>query len=372
MYLGVAELTDPGSNAGEPLVMMRRMPEERRMSSLVRAHVPLERTIARLARMMAAFHSSADRSPEISAEGSKDAILRRWTASFEQVDPYARELLGTGVIQEIRDRVNDFLAGREELFHRRIADGRILDGHGDLICDDIFCLDDGPRVLDCLDFDDQLRYIDGLDDIAFLAMDLERLGAPHQARLMMNRYAAFAGDPAQSSLRHHFIAYRAFVRVKVACLRHTQGDSAAAADARAYADIALNHLRAGVVRMIMIGGLPGAGKSTIAGLVADQIGAVLLSSDRTRKELDNVTQDSTSDQPYRHGLYNLDHTRRTTPNCSTVPGNYSRTASVTSPSYPPITVAVVSHLTVARSATQSRRERGSSPDPRVIRRLSMV
>jgi aminoglycoside phosphotransferase family enzyme len=49
-----------------------------------------------------------------------------------------------------------------------------VDGHGDLLGDDIFCLDDGPRILDCLDLDDRLRWLDGLDDAAFLAMDLER------------------------------------------------------------------------------------------------------------------------------------------------------------------------------------------------------
>ena len=43
-----------------------------------------------------------------------------------------------------------------------MRDGRIVDGHGDLLADDIFCLDDGPRILDCLDFDDRLRWLDGL------------------------------------------------------------------------------------------------------------------------------------------------------------------------------------------------------------------
>ncbi|MGV9975708.1 hypothetical protein [Nocardia beijingensis] len=54
----------------------------------------------------------------------------------------------------------------------RIAHGRIVDGHGDLLAEDIFVLPDGFRILDCLDFDDELRYVDGLDDAAFLAMDL--------------------------------------------------------------------------------------------------------------------------------------------------------------------------------------------------------
>ena len=81
-----------------------------------------------------------------------------------------------------------FLTGRDPLFASRAQAGRIVDGHGDLLADDIFCLDDGPRILDCLDFDDRLRWVDGLDDAAFLAMDLERLhldGLAHELRLRL-------------------------------------------------------------------------------------------------------------------------------------------------------------------------------------------
>ena len=216
--------------------------------------------------------------------------------------------MGEELLTEIRHEVHQFLAGREQLFAQRVAAGRIVDGHGDLICDDIFCLDDGPRILDCLEFDDRLRYVDGLDDIAFLAMDLEKLGAPRLAHLLLDRYADFAGDPAPASLRHHYIAYRAFVRVKVNCLRHAQGDRSAAADARAYADIAIRHLRAGsrpddphrrVARCRQI---------HLAGLVADRLGAVLLSTDRLRKEMSGLAPLTRSPQPYERGLYDHQHT----------------------------------------------------------------
>lgn len=257
VYLGVAELSDPGATDCEPLVLMRRMPDGRRLSTLIGVGEPLQDTIIRIARIIAAFHAGAERSPDIAAEGTRDAIARRWAASFAQVKPLAKDTLGEQLAAEIEERVHVFLAGRNRLFTERVSAGRIVDGHGDLICDDIFCLGDGPRILDCLEFDDRLRYLDGLDDIAFLAMDLEKLGATFLARLLLDRYADFVGDPAPASLRHHYIAYRAFVRVKVHCLRHIQGDGSAAAEARAYADIAVRHLRASAVRMILIGGCQG-------------------------------------------------------------------------------------------------------------------
>ena len=160
-----------------------------------------------------------------------------------------------------------------------------MDGHGDLLADDIYCLDDGPRILDCLDFDDRLRWLDGLDDAAFLAMDLERLGATGLARQFVDWYAEFSGDPAPASLRHHYVAYRAFVRAKVACIQAARATSPRPGEARQLADLTSRHLRAGAVTLVLIGGLPGTGKSALAGAVADRLGWTVLSSDRIRKEL---------------------------------------------------------------------------------------
>jgi predicted kinase len=215
------------------------------------------------------------------------------------------------VLDEIERHTRQFLAGREPLFLSRIRENRIVDGHGDLIADDIFLLDDGPRVLDCLEFDDRLRRLDGLDDIAFLAMDLERLGAPELGELLLDRYREYTADPAPASLRHHYLAYRAFVRVKVACLRHTQGDTDAASAAAVYAGIAVRHLRLGRVRLVLVGGLPGSGKTTIAGRLADSLGAVLLSSDRVRKELAGLAPEAHAYAGYREGIYAPAHTERT-------------------------------------------------------------
>ncbi|MFE0020835.1 AAA family ATPase [Amycolatopsis sp. NPDC059021] len=311
VYLGVADVTGPDGEKCDHLVVMRRMPEERRLSTMVTTGEPCDVQVDRLARLLAGFHARAERSAEISAEGSRDAIRARWEASFTQIGPFHGPVLDPAGAAEIEHLTREFLAGREPLFDRRITDGRVVDGHGDLLADDIFCLDDGPRVLDCLEFDDRLRRLDGLDDVAFLAMDLERLGAADLAVRLLDRYAEFAGDPAPSALRHHYVAYRAFVRVKVACLRHAQGDESSAPLAREYAGLALHHLRRAKVRLILVGGLPGTGKSTVAAALADHLGASLLLSDRVRKEVAGLSPDVSAADDYRHGLYDPEHTDRT-------------------------------------------------------------
>ena len=189
--------------------------------------------------------------------------------------------------------------------------GRIVDGHGDLLADDIFCLDDGPRILDCLEFDDRLRWLDGLDDAAFLAMDLERLGQPGLADQFTRWYLEFSGDPAPTALRHHYVAYRAFVRAKVACLQAGQGEPHAAGQARQLTAMTLRHLRAGAVTLVLIGGLPATGKSVIAGALADRLGFTVLGSDRVRKELAGVDPGAQSAAGYGGGIYAPPWTERT-------------------------------------------------------------
>ncbi len=316
VYLGVAEIRDPDGRVCDHLVVMRRMPAARRLSSLVRSRAQVAGPLRQVARILAAQHAKADRGPQIAEQGSRDALHRRWADNIEQARTIQarlapREPISQAVIEETERLALRFLAGRTQQFDARIRDGRIVDGHGDLLADDIFCLDDGPRILDCLDFDDRLRWLDGLDDAAFLAMDLERLGAPALAERFMAAYAEYSGDPAPASLRHHYVAYRAFVRVKIACLRVGQGDPEAGFEARHLAEVALRHLRAGAVTLVLAGGLPGAGKSALAGAVADRLGFTVLNSDRIRKELAGLPAEASARAPYGSGIYTGEWAERT-------------------------------------------------------------
>ncbi|WP_346106261.1 bifunctional aminoglycoside phosphotransferase/ATP-binding protein [Nonomuraea maheshkhaliensis] len=290
---------------------MRRMPGERRLATMVRSGEPVEEDLRQVARMVASLHGRAHRSPQIDRQGEVSALRGRWTDSFEQVLELPDRVADPEAIQEIERLVLRFLDGRERLFATRVSEGRIVDGHGDLLADDIFCLDDGPRILDCLEFDERLRFVDGLDDAAFLSMDLERLGAPRLAELFLHWYVEFSGDLSPASLWHHYVAYRAFVRAKVAALRHRQGDSGAAWEARELTELALRHLRAGAVTLVLVGGGPGTGKTTIAAAIADRLGYTLLSSDRVRKELAGIAAEQPAPAPFGEGIYSREWTERT-------------------------------------------------------------
>jgi len=303
VYLGVAEVLGPDGGVCDHLVVMRRMPAARRLSALVQARAPVTRAVRQVARILAAQHASAPRGPRIDQQGGRDALRRRWADNFDQAGHAAGGLLDPADIRQMRDLAWQFLSGRGPLFDERVDAGHIVDGHGDLLAGDIFCLDDGPRILDCLDFDDRLRWLDGLDDAACLAMDLEHLGDRRLGEQFISWYAEYSGDRAPPSLCHHYIAYRAFMRAKVACLRCGQGTPAAAVEAHRLAGLTLNHLREGAVALVLIGGLPGTGKSALADAVASRLGATVLSSDRIRKELAGLPPGKRPAVPYGTGLY---------------------------------------------------------------------
>jgi uncharacterized protein len=311
VYAGVGELRDPAGRVIEHLVMMRRMPASRRLSSLVTAGEPVTGPLRDVARKLAAAHAASPQRADIAGQGSRDAVLGRWRDNFAQAQALPGSPLGAAVIAEVRELAERFLAGRQPLFAGRMRSGRIVDGHGDLLADDIFCLDDGPRILDCLDFDDLLRWLDGLDDAACLAMDLEHIGAAALAQEFITWYAEFAGDPAPPALMHHYVAYRAFMRAKVTALRAGQGEQRAADEARRLAAQAQRHLRAGAVCMVLVGGLPGTGKSTLAGQLAGRLGCTVLSSDRIRKELAGVAATQPCPAEFGTGLYSPEWTERT-------------------------------------------------------------
>lgn len=287
-YLGVAHFVGPDGGDPEPVIVMRRYSDDVRLATKVRRGDPVESELAAIAAILARFHADADRSRQIDEQAGVGAVTGRWRDNITELARYADGQipgLEPAAVAEIDRLVTDFVADRAVLFAGRITARRIVDGHADLLADDIFCLPGGPALLDCLEFDDRLRYVDVIDDAAFLAMDLEFLGRGDLAELFMRRYLESTGDDAPAALRHFYIAYRAGVRAKVDCVRYLQGRAESADDACRHLGIAGRHLRAAGVRLILVGGGPGTGKSTLARALAERLEAQVISSDDVRADM---------------------------------------------------------------------------------------
>lgn len=303
VYLGVSDVHDPDGTLCEHLVVMRRMPTDRRLSVLAASGADLAPDLSALAGLLARFHTDADTGPHIDREAGVEATARRWRDNTSEMRALASDALPVAVIEEVDALAARYLAGRGPLLAGRVAEGRSRDGHGDLLAEDIFLLDDGPRVLDCLEFDDSLRFGDVLADVAFLAMDLEHLGRADLAAHFLEAYRRESGDGWPASLAHHHIAYRAQVRAKVTAIRAAQGAEGAAEQARRLLDLCLAHLREAEVRLVLVGGRPGTGKSTVAAGLGEAIGAVVLRSDVIRKERAGLSPTDSAAAAFGEGIY---------------------------------------------------------------------
>jgi aminoglycoside phosphotransferase family enzyme len=148
------------------------------------------------------------------------------------------------------------LADNGGLLDTRARDGRIVEGHGDLRPEHI-CLEAPPQIIDCLEFSRVLRTLDIVDELGFLALECERLGAPQLRRTILDCYRACSGDSPQDTLVHFYQSHRACVRANLA-VRHlrepTHNATAWQARAMEYLELALAHAeRARGVRRVDAG-----------------------------------------------------------------------------------------------------------------------
>jgi aminoglycoside phosphotransferase family enzyme/predicted kinase len=302
VYLGVLDVVDDDGHVRDHLIEMRRMPASRRLSALLDA-ADAPDLVRSVARAIAAFHREAPTTPRSAEAGGIGAVLGLWEEGLDQLAGVVPEVVPREGVERARSLARAYLGGRRALLERRIAQGWVRDGHGDLLADDVFCLSDGPRVLDCLAFDDRLRCGDVLGDVAFLAMDLEADRHPDLAAMLMDEWRRQTGESHPSSLAHHYIAYRAHVRSKVAALRSGQGDPDEAAHARRLHALAVTHLECAQVRMVLVGGAPGTGKSTLARALGDATGWAVLQSDEIRKDSAGLPHAPAEPQEFGAGLY---------------------------------------------------------------------
>ncbi len=314
VYLGVVAVDDAEGTVVDHLVEMRRMPADRSLAALAARGADVDACIDRLAADLARFHAAAATGGAIDDASRRDAVAALWKANVEEMGRFAGRTLDGALLEgEALDGVaraaERYLSGREALFDARVRAGCSRDGHGDLLADDVFCLADGPRALDCLEFDDRLRYGDVLADVAFLAMDLEHLARADLATRLLGAYRTASGRDWPASLEHHWIAYRALVRSKIACLR-AGADSQAVPVARGLLELTRRHLHAGRVRVVLVGGSPATGKTTLATALGARRGWPVVHSDELRKKLAGLEPGTRRAAALDAGLYTSEWTER--------------------------------------------------------------
>lgn len=333
VYLGVVPISRDGDSLrvegeDEPIewaVKMRRLPEDATLESRLTRDEILPEQIRELGERIAAFHREAERGPHISDIASFPTISANLIETLHYPGAVAPEGVDAEVLKHLSELTKEGLEQARALIEERSRRGIPCECHGDLKTDHVYLFPDAAPpddliIIDCIEFNERFRYIDPVADVAFLAMDLSFQGRRDLARELIESYFRAGGDEQGRALLQLYLSYRAAVRAKVLSIQAGEAETGGKARAalleksRTYRLLALAEIEAPERRagLVLIAGLPGTGKSTIAPAAAERFGFEVIRSDVVRKELAGFSPEAPGDV----SLYTREMSDRTYDECA--------------------------------------------------------
>ncbi len=225
-------------------------------------------------------------------------------------------------------------------FSLRKSQGYVRECHGDLHLGNMALVNGEETIFDCIEFNEELRWIDLMNEAAFLFMDLCDREYPRFAYRFLDRYLMHTGDYGGLRVLPYYLVYRALVRAKIDLLRLDQDTlkaqqiQAVLSEYQTYIDLALQFSRPSKPTLYISHGLAGSGKSTLAGQLVEALGAIRIRSDVERKRLFGLSAHAESQSDVLAGIYTPEATRRTYQKMSelaeqTIRAGYSAIADAT-------------------------------------------
>jgi uncharacterized protein len=305
IYLEILPIIQTGDrfilNAeGEPVeyaIKMRQFPQESLLSNMFKQGKLTESHMQELGRVVAQFHAQTETNEHISSFGTADQVRLAFDENYEQTEKYIGIAQTQEQFNETKQKSDDFFASQQEVLKNRQINSKIRECHGDLHLGNICLWGDRIQLFDRIEFNDSFRYVDVMYDIAFTVMDLDAKGRKDFANIFLNAYLERTGDWEGLQVLTLYLSRQAYVRAKVTsfllddpAIADEQKQEAAkiAAD---YYRLAWEYTQSQKGRLILMSGLSGSGKTTVARQIAKQIGAIHIRSDAARKHLAGIPID---------------------------------------------------------------------------------
>ncbi|MBW2287483.1 MAG: AAA family ATPase [Deltaproteobacteria bacterium] len=312
---------DLNGEALEHCVVMRRLPANGNAKSLLETGTLQPEHLRGLAKTIARFHAAhgLGRPAPWTVEMWVERTLAPVRDTFELARGATPDAIDQALLGRCEASMMALFSNRRDRFEARRDEGRAVDGHGDLHLDHIW-YEHGPGdpiAIDCIEFNDTLRQIDVAAELAFTAMDLGYRARVDLAETLLNAYALETDDYTLYDVIDFHIAHRALVRGSVAGVASGEEElgieqrRSAALSAAAHLRFAAEGLssdRRGSI--IVVCGIVGTGKSTLANAAAEHLPGVVVASDRVRKRLAGLDPGTRATAAAGDGIYDDASTRR--------------------------------------------------------------
>ncbi len=303
---------------GEPIeyaVRMRRFDEAMRLDRVCDRGALRPQHLSGLADTLVAFHAATAVAPQASRFGAASDIITPARDNFTEL----HQLLPQGAVHT---RLTALQAWTEKQFQQlaplmeaRKQAGWVRECHGDLHLANLVLVGERVRMFDCIEFNEDLRWIDVANELAFPYEDLLAHQQPGLATWFVNEVLSRNGDYESAQVLRFYAVYRALVRAKVAALR-TAPTHADKGGSQAMAHIALAErlVAPPAAQLVITHGLSGCGKTVASSALLQndaEASTLRLRSDVERKRLYGLALSQPSDCATGAGIYTEEAHART-------------------------------------------------------------
>ncbi|MDJ0842620.1 AAA family ATPase [Crocosphaera sp.] len=284
---------------------MNQFPQDCLFINLFQAGKLEKHHLKKLGKIVAEFHKNTKTNEYIRSFGKIEVIKQSIDENYERTEKYISIAQTQQQYQETKDFTDHYFEQKQNYFIQRQQEDKIRECHGDLHLKNICLWNNKIQLFDRIEFNEEFRYVDVMFDVAFTVMDLDSRNRKDLSNVFLNTYLENTGDWQGLQVLPVYLSRQAYVRAKVNSMIlddpniSEENHQKAQQEAKNYYHLAWQYTQQHQGQIIMMSGLSGSGKTTIANYLAQNINAILIRSDAVRKHLGNVSLDETGNS----GLY---------------------------------------------------------------------
>ncbi|MGB5595170.1 MAG: AAA family ATPase [Crocosphaera sp.] len=281
------------------ILKMKQFPQDCLFINLFRAGKLQQHHLEELGKIVADFHENTKTNDYIRSFGDVEIIKKSLDENYQSTEKYIGIAQTEQQYQETKEFTDNYFQLKKAEFKQRQEQNKIRECHGDLHLKNICLWNNKIQLFDRIEFNEEFRYVDVMYDVAFTVMDLDARKRQDLSNIFLNTYLENTGDWQGLQVLPLYLSRQAYVRAKVTSMLlddvniSEQKKQTALQDAKIYYHLAWQYTQQHQGQIIMMSGLSGSGKTTVAKYLAQRINAILIRSDALRKHLANIPLNQT-------------------------------------------------------------------------------